>query len=212
MPKAKPENLPVLIIGAGGHARVLIETLRLCGRSILGVVDPALPKGHSAMLGLAVLGGDEVLDDCRPDETALVNGVGSVKPGPLRDAIYRRGLARGFRFASIIHPSAVVSWSAKVAEGTQVMAGCVIQCDASVGANSIINTRCSIDHDCRIGETVHVAPGATLSGAVTVGDGTHIGTGAVVIQGITIGRNSLIAAGAVVYHDLPDEARLVTGR
>ena len=201
----------LIIIGAGGHARVLIDTLQLTGKSILGVVD----KGHAAHStgpsGLAILGDDEAVDRFAPDAVLLVNGVGTVKTTAQRDAIYRRFLAKGFHFATVVHPSAVISNSATLGEGVQVMAGCVIQAGASIGANSLINTRASIDHDCRIGETVHIAPGATLSGTVTVGDETHIGTGAVVIQGITIGRHCLVAAGAVVYRDLPDGAQHIKG-
>jgi sugar O-acyltransferase (sialic acid O-acetyltransferase NeuD family) len=204
---SRNNDRPLVIIGAGGHARVLIDALQLSGKKILGIVDKLHAAGSPGPSGLAVLGGDEAVDRFSPDEMLLVNGVGTVKTTTQRDAIYRRFLAKGFHFATVVHPSAVVSSSATLGEGVQVMAGCVIQAGAWIGANSLINTRASVDHDCRIGETVHVAPGATLSGSVTVGDETHIGTGAVVIQGISIGRHCLVAAGAVVYRDLPDGAQ-----
>jgi UDP-perosamine 4-acetyltransferase len=197
-------ELPLLVIGAGGHGRVLIDALQLAGRSILGVVDPAFAAGSLAPSGLKVLGGDEALDRFSAGDVMMVNGVGSTRTMVQRDLIYRRLSAKGFRFATVVHPSAVVSPSAKLAEGVQVMAGCVIQSGASIGANSIINTSASVDHDCKIGESVHIAPGVTLSGSVNVGDAAHIGTGAVVIQGVSIGRNSLVAAGAVVYRDVAD--------
>jgi UDP-perosamine 4-acetyltransferase len=202
-------TLPLIVLGAGGHSRVLLDALQLIGSTILGVVDPALKAGESGPLGYAVLGGDDVLERYRPDEVRLVNGIGSIGPTTRRDEIYRRNLAKGFGFASVVHPSAVISTSAVLAEGVQIMAGCVVQTGASIGANTIVNTRASVDHDCRIGETVHVAPGVTLSGTVTVGDRTHIGTGATVIQGITIGPDSVIAAGAAVYRDLPACSRFV---
>ncbi len=198
----------VVVIGAGGHARVLIEALQLAGRSILGAIDPALPSG-SMSGGIKVLGGDETLEHLNPVDVVLVNGIGGTQTTAPRDAIYRRWRGKGFHFATVVHPSAVISPSATLGEGAQVMAGCVIQSGASIGANSIINTRASVDHDCKVGETVHVAPGVTLSGSVNVGDGSHIGTGAAVIQGVSIGRNTLIAAGSVVYRDVPDNARHV---
>ena len=202
-------TLPLVIIGAGGHARVLIDALQRAGRTIVGVVDPKLPAGAAGPFGLSVLGGDDALSAYRPDQVALVNGIGGTGVTEPRHAVYRRFHQRGFQFATVIHPSAVISPFAELGEGVQVMAGCVIQCGAVIGANTIVNTRASIDHDCHIGESVHIAPGVTLSGSVRVGDGAHIGTGVAVIQGISIGRGSLVAAGAVVYRDLPDGDRLV---
>lgn len=202
----------VIIIGAGGHARVLLDALRLMSCTVLGYVDPAFAKGAQGPGGVLVLGGDEALKEFSAADVQLVNGVGSVGPTASRNAVYRRGKDAGFVFARVVHPSAVVSSSVLLGEGVQVMAGCVVQTDAQIGANSIINTCASVDHDCRIGETVHIAPGVTLSGNVSVGDRTHIGTGAVVIQGISIGADSLIAAGAVVYRDVPVAGRLIPGR
>jgi sugar O-acyltransferase (sialic acid O-acetyltransferase NeuD family) len=204
--------LPVLLLGGGGHARVLLDAMRASGRTIIGIADPALAAAEQGPGGVPVLGGEEVLDELKPDEILLVNGVGSVGSMAAREAIYRRGLDRGFRFATVVHSSAIVSASARLGDGVQLMAGSIIQCDAAIGANSIVNTGACVDHDCRIGESVHVAPGATLSGAVTIGDRTHIGTAATVIQGISIGRDCLVAAGAVVYRDLPDNGRLIKQR
>jgi len=209
---ARDAKLPLLVLGGGGHARVLIEAMRANGCDIMGIADPALAPGAQGPGGAPVLGGDEVLDRLEEDDILLVNGIGSVASMAARDALYRRGRERGFRFASVVHPSAIVSPSARLAEGVQLMAGAIIQCDAVIGANSIVNTGASVDHDCRIGESVHIAPGATLSGAVTVGGRTHIGTAAVVIQGVSIGRDCLVGAGAVVHRDLADNARLIRQR
>ena len=201
----------VIIIGAGGHARVLLDALQLSGCKVLGFVDPAFTKGAQGPGGLPVLGGDEVLKDYSMSAVQLVNGIGSIGPTMLRGAVYRRGKEAGFSFARVVHPAAVVSASATLGEGVQIMAGCIVQSGAEIGANSIVNTRASVDHDCKIGETVHIAPGVTLSGNVRVGDRAHIGTGAVVIQGISIGADSLVAAGAVVYRDVPEAGRLIPG-
>lgn len=201
----------VIIIGAGGHAKVLLDALQLMSCKVIGFVDPAFAKGTQGPGGVPVLGGDEALKDFAVSHVQLVNGIGSVGPTAARSAVYQRGKQAGFSFARVVHPSAVVSPSAIVGEGVQIMAGCVVQSGAEIGANSILNTRASVDHDCRIGETVHIAPGVTLSGNVRVGDRTHIGTGAVVIQGISIGADSLVAAGAVVYRDIPDAGRLIPG-
>src|SRR5437868_1159843 len=116
---------PVVVIGAGGHARVLIDALRLTGCQISGAVDPALPAG-SVSGGVKLLGGDEALERFNPAEVMLVNGIGGTQTTAPRDAIYRRWHDKGFRFATVVHPFAMVSPSATLGEGAQVMAGCVI--------------------------------------------------------------------------------------
>lgn len=190
----------VLILGAGGHAKVLIEALLRNGTAVAGILDrdPAM-KGSSIMT-IPVLGNDDALAGCDPREVLLVNGMGSIALPLGRQKLYERIKERGFHFTSVIHPFAVVASDASMGEGVQLMAGCVIQPGCTIGANCIVNTRASVDHDCKIGDHVHVAPGVTLSGEVQVGEGVHIGTGATVIQGVTIGKSSLIAAGAVVVH------------
>jgi sugar O-acyltransferase (sialic acid O-acetyltransferase NeuD family) len=210
--RAPDAKAPVVVLGGGGHARVLIEAMRTNGCTIIGIADPALAPAPHGPGGAAVLGGDEVLDKLEASEVLLVNGIGSVASTARRDAVFRRARERGFRFATVVHASAIVSPTARLGEGVQLMAGAIIQCDAAIGANSIVNTGARVDHDCRIGESVHIAPGVTLSGSVTVGDRTHIGTAAAVIQGVSVGCDCLIGAGAVVYRDLTDNSRLIGQR
>lgn len=200
---------PLVVLGGGGHARVLIDALQANNQQILGVVDPKLIASKMGPLGVPVLGGDDALERHPPEQIILVNGIGGIGSTESRHRIYERFRARGYEFATVVHPSAVVSCHAELANGVQVMAGCVVQCGTVIGANTIVNTRASIDHDCNIGRSVHIAPGVTLSGSVTVGDGAHVGTGAAVIQHITIGRNCLVAAGAVVFRGLADGERLI---
>ncbi len=203
-------NLPVIILGAGGHAKVLIDTLLLRTVEITGIVDPDLDKHGTSILGIPVIGNDQVVHKHGPGAVMLVNGVGSVKQPALRKHLFDTFKARGFSFASVLHPSAVIAVGVLLAEGVQVMAGSVIQPGCVIGRNTIINTRASVDHDCTISDHVHVAPGVTLSGNVAVMEGVHIGAGATVLQGVRIGRNSIIGAGAVVLQDVP-EAVLVFG-
>ena len=201
-------NEPLLILGGGGHARVLIDALRTSKRELLGVIDPKLSHG-SRILDLTVLGGDEVMDHYSPDAVRLINGVGSVQSTGLRQRVYEKFKARGYVFASVVHSSALIGLNVELEEGVQIMAGVVIQTGCRIGANVILNTRASVDHDCAIGSHVHLAPGVTLSGAVVVDDSVHIGTGAVVIQGVHIGGHSLIGAGAVVLQDIPSGVKAV---
>ncbi len=199
------ETNPVMVIGAGGHAKVLIDALLCAGRNVVGVVDIDPARHGGQILSVSVLGGDEVIGSNPHGRAELANGIGSVKTLDARAAIYDRWVSQGHRFADVVHPSAVVSPRARHGGGVQIMAGAVVQPGCDLGKNVLVNTRASIDHDAVIGDHVHIAPGATLSGGVTVGSFTHVGTGAVVIQGVKIGRRCLIAAGAIVTRDVPDE-------
>ena len=200
-------QLPVIVIGGGGHAKVLISTLIPQRRKVLGFVDPEETK--SKILSIARLGGDEEIERYDVGEIRLVNGVGSARSTALRKKIYEEFRRRGYEFASIVHPSAVIAGDVEMADGVQIMAGVVVQSGSRLGANCIVNTRSVVDHDCEIGAHVHIAPGAVLSGNVRIGDEAHIGTGAVLIQGVAVGAMSVIGAGAVVIGDVPDGVTVV---
>jgi UDP-perosamine 4-acetyltransferase len=151
---------------------------------------------------LAVLGGDEFLDRSVPDEFDLLLGVGQVVRRGNRERLYRVWSGFGYAFPSIVHPTAWVAPDVVVPDGTQVMAGAVIQPGCAIGRNTIVNTRAGIDHDCRIGANVHIAPGVVLCGGVEVGDGAFIGAGAVLIQGVKVGRGAVVGAGVTLVRDL----------
>jgi sugar O-acyltransferase (sialic acid O-acetyltransferase NeuD family) len=199
-------SLPVIILGGGGHAKVLIEALRASNVTITGITDADPLKLRAAVMGIPVLGNDGIVDRQPPESIQLVNGIGSVNIPRTRTELFERFKARGFAFATIVHPSAVIASDAVLGEGAQMMAGAVIQPGCRIGMNSIVNTNATIDHDCEIGDHAHLSPGVTLSGGVRIGTGTHVGTGATVIQGIVIGKNCLVAAGAVVVANVPDGA------
>jgi UDP-perosamine 4-acetyltransferase len=198
----------VVVIGAGGHAGVLLDVLGRCGIAVAGLTDADAGKHGKLLAGVRVLGGDEVLDRHPPASTILVNAMGSTESMSLRQEVYERLRKDGYRFLTLVHPSAVVALDAVLGEGVQVMAGAIVQPGAKVGANSIVNTGAQVDHDCRIGAHVHLAPGVVLSGTVTVGDATHVGTAAAVVQGLRVGRGCLVAAGAVVTEDVADGERV----
>lgn len=200
-------NKPIIIIGAGGHAKVVLNVLKCRNFNVLGFVDPN--KLGSSILGSPVLGCDEVIFQYRSDEVLLTNGIGSTSDTTLRRQIFVRFSEQGYCFPPVVHPSVIVAPDVCIGQGVQIMAGAIVQPGVIIGQNSILNTRVSIDHDCIIGDHVHVAPGAVLSGNVKVRDGTHIGSGSVIVQGINIGRNCVIGAGAVVINDVPDGATVI---
>lgn len=201
-------SIPVIVLGAGGHARVLIDALQRAGIEISGATDVDSGLVGKSLLGVTVIGGDDAVEKYAPESIRLVNGLGSVRIDSARRRLFERFKGKGYQFAPVIHPSAVIAPDVVVSEGAQVMAGAVVQTGTRIGKNAIINTRAAVDHDCRIGEHAHIAPGATLSGEVEVGNGAHIGTGASIIQGIRLGRDCLVAAGAVVIGDVRDGAKV----
>jgi UDP-perosamine 4-acetyltransferase len=196
-------TLPVIILGAGGHAKVLIGTLLLLQRQILGITEVNKQKQGDYLSGIPIIGDDEAILKYKSDEIELANGVGSVGLPKNRMDIYQKCKRQGYRFASIVHPSAMVMNDVQLGEGVQIMAGAIIQTGCRIGDNTIINTGTIVDHDCIIGEHVHLAPGVVISGDVHVGAMTHVGTSATVIQSVKIGQKSIIGAGAVVITDIP---------
>ena len=181
----------MVLYGAGGHAKVILDILEAQGKTVGSVVDdnPNLTE----FMGKKVI---HEVNDASPIIVSIgINGI--------RRKVVEK-LAPTTVFETAIHPSAIVSSHATIAEGTVVMQGAIVQSCVQVGKHSIINTGASVDHDCVLGDFVHVSPHATLCGNVSVGEGTWIGAGAVVIPGIRIGKNCIIGAGSVVVKDLPD--------
>ena len=199
---------PIIILGAGGHAKVLIEVLLQSGRQIVGLTDPA-KSVLSDYFGVKILGDDDSVFNYSPDEVLLVNGIGAMPDNNLRRELNDRMVNKGFKYAKAIHPSAVIASDVEIEDGVQIMAGVVIQPGVKIGQSCIINTGSVVDHDCVISDDCHLAPGVTLSGNVIVNKRTHIGTGTSVIQDITIGHDCIIAAGSIIHHDIPSNTKLI---
>ena len=195
---------PIIILGAGGHSSVLIDVLQTLSVDIIGITDPDFSQYSDGIMGIPLLGNDDLITEYPCEQIRLVNGLGKVDRSAKRQQVYELFRQRGYQFASVIHPSAIISAHAHLEEGVQIMAGAVIQASSSIGGNSIINTRACIDHDCLIARHVHIASGVTISGGVTIGEGTLVGAGATIIQGIKVGTNSIVAAGSVVINDVGD--------
>lgn len=185
----------MILYGASGHGKVIIEILEANGVKVDYVVDDN--PGITELLGY------EVRRNTGKYDEAIIS-IGSAQ---VRKMLVESLDVKTYPIA--IHPSAIVSPRAKLGEGTVVMHGAIVQTCVEAGKHCIINTGASVDHDCKLGDYVHIAPQATLSGAVEVGDGSWIGAGAVVKQCIKIGSNCMIGAGAVVVKDVPDGVTVV---
>ncbi len=203
-------SLPVIVVGGGGHAKVLVDALMQMRADIVGytdVQDKRLSVGGKILPYLGV--DDQILQMDDGTGVLLVNGLGSVNLPLKRQDIFNRFRAQGYHFATVVHPSAVVGEGVILGEGAQIMAGVILQTAVEIGNNTIVNTRASIDHECVIGPNVHIAPGATLSGCVTIGANSHVGTGAVIVQGVMVGENVLVGAGAVVIRNVENGATVM---
>lgn len=189
----------IVIVGAGGHAKVVIEILRALGLEVSFCVGG--PDAVDTCLDVPVLKGDHWLEVLRSEGSSRIFiGLG---PNRLRLKLAQVALDLGYELINAISPSAVVSPSVKLGTGIVAMAGAIINAEAEIGDLAIINTGATVDHDCKIGRAVHIAPQCGLAGCVEVGDGTFFGIGSRAIPGVRIGEWSVIGAGAVVIKDVP---------
>ncbi len=197
-------ELAIVIIGAGGHAKVLLDALLDAGQTVRGLLDADASRHGTSVLGKPVLGDDSWLEATPPQTLQLVNGLGSNGPVTAKRSAFERAKAAGYDFATVQHPTAVVGRDVVLGEGAQLLARTVVEAGCCLGVNVTINTGAIVNHDCRIGDHVHVAPGAIVLGGVQLGEATHVGAGATILPGLKIGSACVIGAGAVVVKNLPD--------
>lgn len=187
----------LLILGCGGHGRVVADAALDCGYERIAFLDDAPPirlPPAAKLLGPIAAAGDFV--------RAWPAAIAAVGNSHLRQSLFARLRALAYRTPNVVHPSAVISRGVTLGEGIFIAAGAIVNVDASIGDAAIINTGARIDHDCRIGSASHIAPGATLSGGVVVGERVWLGTGCCVRQGVEIGHDAVVGVGAAVVGDL----------
>jgi UDP-perosamine 4-acetyltransferase len=192
----------LVLIGAGGHAKVVIEALRAAGMPIAGMVAPDAAGAEA--LGLALLGDDDALPRLRAG--GITRAVLALGNNRRRGALAAALRQMGFTLPVVVHPTAWVSPSAVLGEGTVVLQMAAISAQAVAGPAVIVNSGAIVEHDNRLGAAAHIAPGCTLAGSVTVGPRALVGAGSAVRPGITIGADAVVGAGAAVVADVPDGA------
>jgi len=197
----------IIVLCAGGHARVVIDILRRSGHAVAALADNNSALHGTMLDDVQIVGADSEILARDPKSVVLFNALGNTpKSGDnalsSRRKLFEKFKNKGYAFVQVISPQAVVSERARLGEGCHIITGAIVHPGCSVGANTIINTGAQLDHDCQIGDHSHIAPGAVLGGTVCVGHGCHIGAGAIVVQGLTIGDGAVVGAGAVVIKDV----------
>ncbi|MDQ2828753.1 MAG: acetyltransferase [Chloroflexota bacterium] len=189
----------VLILGAGGHGKVVADILLCQGVPVLGFLDddPML-EGH-ARLGLPIVGRIDAYPCYEP--SGLVLGIGDT--AQRRWVVRRCGAEAQPLWRNAIHPRAIVAASARLGQGVTISAGAVVNPDASLDDHTIVNTGATVDHDCVVAAYGHIAPGASLAGGVRIGEGVLIGVGANICPNCSIGDWAVVGAGATVVRDIP---------
>ncbi|MCC3646338.1 NeuD/PglB/VioB family sugar acetyltransferase [Cytobacillus oceanisediminis] len=196
-----------VLIGGGGHAKVILEMLRESNEKILGVLDDDPLKKD--VIGIPVLGKISKVHSLLKHYRQELRLIISVGNNNIREKIVSELKSLRPIYGKVIHPSAIISSSCFIDEGTVVMPNAVINASAKVGKHNIINTSSVVEHDCILNDYVHVSPGAHLSGNVKVGKNTHIGVGANIIQNIYIGSDSIIGGGSIVVSSIPNSVLAV---
>jgi UDP-perosamine 4-acetyltransferase len=192
-----------VIIGAGGHARVVLDAARTQGLDVIAAIDARADLKGTSFEGIEVLGDETVLPLARERGASIaLLGVGSIDAGMKRRGLYDRVARLGFDLPPVVHRSAVVAPTATLGPASVVFAAAVVNPGARIGTNVIINTAAIVEHDVEIGDHSHISSGAHVAGGVRIGAGCHVGIGATIIQGVRLGDEVLVGAGAVVLADV----------
>jgi sugar O-acyltransferase (sialic acid O-acetyltransferase NeuD family) len=194
------ERRPIVIAGAGGHGRTVLDCCRAAGLAVAGFVDPSYAPGQFVE-DCPVLGGDDLLTGLDFLHAHAV--IAGFSDRVARRRLNLQILSAGGLLATVIHPSNVVSRAAIVAGGSVVLAGAVVNIGARIGPFCIVNTRATIEHDCVLEDGVQISPSATLCGAVICEADAIVGAGAIILQSIRVGSGATVGAGAVVTRDVP---------
>lgn len=197
----------VIVVGAGGHAKVVIDVLRAAGHEVAAVFDDDAGRHGDAFRGATIVGAIDGVE-AHAALTGHCHFVVAIGDNAVRLRIGRRLEAAGLRGLAVAHPSAVLGPGVIVGSGTVVMPGACVNADTRIGAHAILNTGVRVDHDCIVGDGAHLAPGAVLCGNVHAGEQAFVGAGATVIPGMGIGVRACVGAGAAVVRPVADDSKV----
>ncbi len=203
----------ILVFGAGGHAKAVMEMVMAIGKfRLAGLVDDKIQAG-TKVLDIPVLGSREIMPQL-VDHGLIqaANGVGGIIDINIRVKLFDLMSDNGFNFPPLVHPKAMVEKSASIGDGVQVFANAYVGSSVLLQDRCMVNTNAVVSHDCIIGSYTHIAPGALLAGHVQVGDRSLVGMGVTTAIGIRIGNSVRIGNGAIIYADVPDKSIIPAGK
>jgi len=202
----------ILVYGGGGHGKSVIELINaLHTYQVIGVVDDGIPAGES-ILGLPVIGGQEVLSEIYAHGVRLAaNAVGGIGNVAIRNQVFRRLALAGFACPALVHPTAYVEPSAHLSAGVQVFPHAYVGSEARLGYGCIINTGAIVSHDCSLADYVNISPGAMLAGEVQIGSGVLIGMGTTINLRVKVGTGARIGNSSTVKSDVPEQGIVRAG-
>jgi sugar O-acyltransferase (sialic acid O-acetyltransferase NeuD family) len=190
----------IVVVGGGGHAKVLISQLKKLRYDVAGYTDDA---SRGAILGAHYLGDDRVLGDLAQGAISRAAiGVGKPDVSSARLRLLTKVLSLGLETPPIVSPHSVVNAEVVLGTGTTVFDGAVVNSGAVIGDVCIINSNSTVEHDCLLGDNVHIAPGATVAGSVSIGDNCMIGAGSTLVHGVSVTAGCLVGAGSTVVRDI----------
>jgi UDP-perosamine 4-acetyltransferase len=206
-----PPVAKVVGLGAGGHARALLDILLADPAvTVVGILDPDPALQGARVFGVPVLGGDDRLEEARAlGALGFFIGLGSIRSTQGRERLYALALGAGLEPVDILHRRAVLSPFAQHGPGLALLAGAVVNPGARLGADVVVNTGAIVEHDCQVADHVFIATGALLLGGVQVGAGAFLGAGCVVRQGLEVGAGAIVGAGAVVVRNVHADEMVV---
>lgn len=195
----------LIIIGAVGHSKVIQDIVKAQNKFVIyAILDDAI--NNTTTKNNIVYSNTNYIKQHHKDKCYFVIAIGD---NHIRNKIVEKLALTNESYATVIHPSAVISESSKIKTGTVIMPNAVINAESLIGNHCIISTNATIEHDNKLNDYVHISPGSTLSGGVSIGEKTHLGSGSVVIPSIKIGSRAIIGAGAVVTKDIPNNVTAV---
>ncbi|MDP4182529.1 MAG: acetyltransferase [Bacillota bacterium] len=206
------ETTDIILVGAGGHAKVVIHIIKKYYGSlnIVGIIDKDPAKEGKFVEGVPVLGSDEKLAELYISgvRKAFI-AVGLYNDLEIRKKLYDTLVDLGYELINLEHDSCIIENDRNMGNGNIIMANAVLNTGSKIGSNCILNTGSIVEHDTILGDNVHIAPGAIICGGVQIGDNCFLGAGSTVVQGVKIGNNVIVGAGSVVIKDVPPYTKVV---
>lgn len=190
-------NKPVVVIGGGGHASVIVDILKQQKREVVGIFSPDNPHQRKVFDGIQVFKNDSEISFFKKEDVVLANGIGSLPGSDLKEKVNVFFKKKGYKFETIIANTAIVSPYAVLEEGVQIFSGAVIQPGVYISCHTVINTRAVIEHDTFLGAYNFISPGAVICGQCKTGERVFVGAGATVIQNVELSAGSAIMANAL---------------